>query len=81
MRVRFVGDPRNGGDGPDTVILGNYEIGRVNFVDVTDEALALKLAGNSHFEHEYPGAEGVAKGEAPSPPVAAGWLVDTKRKR
>lgn len=74
MRFRFIGDPRNGGDGPDVVTLGDYEIGRVDFVAVTDEALALKLAGNGHFECD----EGEGGG---TPSAVAGWPVDVKRKR
>ncbi len=47
---RYVGDPRNDGEGPDQVTIWGVTFPKGGDVTVTDEWLAERLAGNSHFE-------------------------------
>lgn len=51
MLARFIGDPRNGGDGPRLVSTFGFEFIKGDWRDVSDEC-ALKLVGNDHFEVE-----------------------------
>ena len=47
---QYTGDPQHGGDGPDTVVAFGHTFPKGQPVEVADEAIAAKLAGNSHFE-------------------------------
>lgn len=51
MLARFIGDPRNGGDGPRLVSTFGLDFIKGDWRDVSDEC-ALKLVGNDHFEVE-----------------------------
>lgn len=50
MKFRFIGDPANGGDGPDMTTLHGVDFPKGQAVTVASEALMALLAGNSHFE-------------------------------
>jgi hypothetical protein len=49
-RFRFIGDPRHDGDGPDVLRAHGYAFPKGEAVEVTDEAVAARLAKSSHFE-------------------------------
>lgn len=51
MKARFIGDPRNGGDGPRLVSTFGFDFIKGEWRDVSDEC-AQKLVGNDHFEVE-----------------------------
>lgn len=57
MRIRFIGDPRDGGSGPDVFTLWGNDLPKGEFVDVPDE-IAAKVAHNDHFEREGEGEGG-----------------------
>ncbi len=49
MRARFIGDPRNGGEGASALSFAGVEFVKGEWTDVP-EAFAAKIAGHSHFE-------------------------------
>lgn len=49
MRARFIGDPRNGGEGASALSFAGVAFVKGEWSDVPD-AFAAKLAGNNHFE-------------------------------
>jgi len=51
VKARFIGDPRNGGDGPRLVSTFGFEFIKGDWREVSDEC-ALKLVTNNHFEVE-----------------------------
>jgi hypothetical protein len=57
---KFIGDPRNEGEGPKTISLFGHDFDRDHAVEVKDAAAIRKLEGNSHFEK--------AEGEAEAKP-------------
>jgi hypothetical protein len=51
VRVKFVGDPLNGGEGPPVVVMQGVEFPRSKWVSVDGaSSLARKLALSSHFQ-------------------------------
>lgn len=56
MQFRFIGDPNNKGDGPNESVHYGYRFNKGVPVEV-DEAVAAKLAKNSHFEQVKRGHE------------------------
>lgn len=50
MKFRFIGDPRNGGTGPDRLEKFDHVFTRDGWTDVEDEWVIAKLKGHSHFE-------------------------------
>jgi hypothetical protein len=54
MRVRFIGDPRHGGEGPDRLSLFGVEFVKGQWVEVSD-AFPKKVARHSHFEVDTDG--------------------------
>lgn len=50
MRARFIGDPRNGGDGPAGLVLWGQTFPKGEWAPVESPDLFRKLAGNDHFE-------------------------------
>lgn len=51
MRARFIGDPMNGGEGPESLSLFGVDFRKGEWTDVP-AAFARKIRGNSHFETE-----------------------------
>lgn len=50
MRFRFVGDPRNNGDGPDEFEKFGHVFSRDSWTDVDDPFVIGKMLNNPHFE-------------------------------
>lgn len=50
MKFRFIGDPRNGGSGPDILEKFDHVFTRSDWTEVTDEFVIRKLLGSDHFE-------------------------------
>ena len=51
-RYRFIGDPRDGFDGPDRFTWMGVEFSRDEWADVSDPFMLAKLDGHSHYERE-----------------------------
>lgn len=51
MRVRFIGDPNQGGEGPEGFSLFGLDFVKGEWTAV-DAAVFAKLSGNGHFEAE-----------------------------
>lgn len=49
MRARFIGDPRNGGEGASALSFAGVDFIKGEWSDVPD-SFAAKIAGNNHFE-------------------------------
>lgn len=49
MRLRYIGDPKNGGEGHDVLLAYGLRWPKGEPVEVSPE-LAAKLRGNDHFE-------------------------------
>ncbi len=71
---RFKGDPKRNGDGPATITAYGLEFDRDIPTPVADEAIARKLAANSHFQEmvrdsvsALEGATGPASDVTPTP--------------
>lgn len=48
--ARFIGDPRNDGDGPAVLALWDHSFPKGEWVGVTDAGLFARLVTNNHFE-------------------------------
>lgn len=49
MKFRFIGDPNDGGSGPDSVELFGLSFGRAEATEVPDD-VAERLKRNNHFK-------------------------------
>lgn len=47
---KFIGDPANDGEGPDTIVVHGFIFGPDKPTEVTDGTVAARLLKNSHFE-------------------------------
>lgn len=54
MRARFIGDPRNGGEGPDLLTAQRVEFVKGEWTAVS-ASVANKLLSNNHFEVDTDG--------------------------
>lgn len=70
MRAKFIGDPRHGGEGPDTITLYGVAFPKGEWVEPIPAALEAKLPGNNHFE-----TDSVAGDWADMPLVGTGGVT------
>lgn len=83
MRARFVGDPRFGGEGPETLNWLGVSFTKGKWAPVSAE-IGARLSNNSHFEVEpFNGADpelfdhdgdGAAGGSLPVDAAAEAWV-------
>lgn len=86
MEARFIGDPRNGGDGPDTITIRGFTFEKNgDFVDVGDDS---KFPGHDHFEtregsldRNVEGQKGAAKAGRGKKAPPAEQVVDEDPRR
>ena len=76
VAARFIGDPRNGGDGPASVTMWGHTFAKGVWTELTTELAEKRARGNDHFEvsdtakpEEVKPAEPV---RAPEPEVTGG---------
>lgn len=70
MQARFIGDPRNGGDGPAGLVLWGHSFPKGEWVPVESPDLFARLKNNDHFETRE-GAQKRAAEVVIDPPLAA----------
>lgn len=61
MQARFIGDPKNGGDGPAGLVLWGHSFPKGQWAPVESPDLFRRLKNNDHFETR----EGAVKPEPP----------------
>lgn len=52
MRAKFIGDPRNGGEGPNVTTILGKTFRKDQWTPIDSEKVFRKLEGNSHFATE-----------------------------
>lgn len=71
MEARFIGDPRNDGEGPAGIVLWGHSFPKGVWTDVHSADLFRRLRGNSHFETREGKAAKVAEPVIGPPAEAA----------
>jgi hypothetical protein len=77
MRFRFVGDPRNNGDGPEEFEKFEHSFSRDKWTEVDDQFVIGKLINSRHFEAEI-ASDGSMIDDAPK--RKGGWPKGKPRK-